>query len=159
MAQEKVNRISRLPLYIALGILVLVAAAFLFELLTFDPRVSPATPAGEPSIGELESRAAALVQRGDPNRAEQHIVTYGCFACHRIGVENNIAPAFVGIAGRAAERKPELSAAAYLYESILYPAAYTVEGYPSSMPQDYPTRISEDDLADLIAYLLSPDAQ
>jgi cytochrome c2 len=159
MTQERVKRISRLPVYVALGILVLVAAAFLFELLTFDPRVALPVPEGEPSVAELESRAAVLAERGDPSRADQHIETYGCFACHRIGAENDIAPAFVGIAERAGERKPDLSAAAYLYESILYPAAYTVDGYPASMPQDYPTRISENDLADLIAYLLTPDAQ
>jgi mono/diheme cytochrome c family protein len=64
----------------------------------------------------------------------------------------------VGIAERAAARRPPLAAAAYIYESITHPTAYIVEGFSGAMPQNYPERLSERELGDIIAYLLTPDA-
>jgi hypothetical protein len=54
---------------------------------------------------------------------------------------------------------PGLSAAGYLYESIINPSAHIVPGYVNSMPQDFATRMPEDDLADILAYLLTADAR
>jgi hypothetical protein len=55
---------------------------------------------------------------------------------------------------RAATRREPLTAAAYIYESILYPAAHVVADYPNVMPQNFPQRLSNKELGDLIAYLL-----
>jgi hypothetical protein len=65
----------------------------------------------------------------------------------------------VGIAARAATRRPPLSAAEYVYESITTPTAYVVEGFQPAMPPNYPERLTDQELGDIIAYLLSGDAE
>ena len=97
------------------------------------------------------------MQDADPTNGASLIEQYECVACHRIAV-NNIAPKFVDIAERAATRRPPLTAAAYIYESIVHPAAFVVDGYNTVMPQNFRDRLSDRELGDIIAYLLTPDA-
>ena len=52
-----------------------------------------------------------------------------------------------------------LPADAYIYESIINPAVFIVEGYNDVMPHDFATRMSQQELADVLAYLLTPDAR
>ncbi len=100
----------------------------------------------------------ALLQDADPAQGSVLVEQYGCIACHRIGAANKIAPAFVGIADRAATRRPPLTAAAYIYESITNPTAFEVEGFNPAMPQNFRERLSDRELGDIIAYLLTADA-
>jgi mono/diheme cytochrome c family protein len=81
--------------------------------------------------------------------------TIGCNACHVIGAVNNIAPSYEGIGRRAARRQPPLSGAAYIYESIVNPNAYTVPDYPPSMPQNYGEILTDEQIADIVAFLLT----
>jgi cytochrome c2 len=94
----------------------------------------------------------------------------GCVACH-VGASgaNLVGPSWVvvssrdglGIADHAASRYTEAgytgaatSADGYLYESIVNPNVYVVEGYAAGiMPGTYGTDLSPQELADLIAYL------
>jgi hypothetical protein len=70
-----------------------------------------------------------------------------------------MAPAFVGIAERAATRRPPLTAAAYIYESITNPSAFIAPGqYNAAMPENFRERLSDRELGDIIAFLLTPDA-
>ena len=150
---------AALPVIAASVILVLIAIPFLYELLTFDPRHQ------EPAIDlpqtneELEAEATSLLEQGDAANGDALIEKHGCYACHRIGVQNGIAPPFVGIAETAAERHPPLTAPAYILESILYPMAHVVENFDPAMPQNYAEVLTQQELADLLAYLTSPDAQ
>jgi hypothetical protein len=49
-----------------------------------------------------------------------------------------------------------MSAEDYIYESIMDPSAYLVEGYPDNvMLKNYGELISTDELADLVAFLLA----
>ena len=82
---------------------------------------------------------------------------YGCGACHRQAADR-IAPSFVGLAERASSRPDSPSAEVYIYESIMFPGKYIVEGYADSMVKNYPDRLSTEELGDIIAYLLSADA-
>ena len=50
---------------------------------------------------------------------------------------------------------PGLSAEEYLRESILDPAAYVVEGYTGIMASGYKFLLSEDDVNNLVAFLLT----
>jgi hypothetical protein len=59
----------------------------------------------------------------------------------------------------AAERRPSLTAAAYVYESIIYPGAFIVDDYYNNMPRIYHDQIPDDELGDIIAYLLTPKAE
>jgi cytochrome c551/c552 len=143
------------PVLVSVLLLVVLGGAFVFELLSFDPRASQEQAAA----ADYEARAAALLPLGDPARGDSLIETQGCYACHRVGAVNGIAPSFEGIADRAGERKSGMSAPAYLYESIMYPTAYIVDGFSPAMPQNYPAVLSDQDMADLLAYLTSPDAR
>ncbi len=83
---------------------------------------------------------------------------YGCRVCHTTQVAG-VGPSWVGIAARAAISRPPMSAADYLYESITAPSAYIVPNYQNVMPGDFGQRMSDLELADVIAYLLTPNAK
>ncbi|GAB4429185.1 MAG: hypothetical protein Kow00106_24200 [Anaerolineae bacterium] len=76
-----------------------------------------------------------------------------CEACH--GAENGAGPALTGMGERAASRVEGLSAEEYLYQSIVQPSAYIVEGFPDIMPKNYGEQFSETELQALVAYILT----
>ncbi len=87
----------------------------------------------------------------------------GCLLCHKISEQGNTrGPDLRGIGGRAATRKPGLSAEAYLMESLVEPGAYVVAefataGGASIMPaaDRPPADMSPTELKALIAFLQS----
>lgn len=87
----------------------------------------------------------------------------GCLLCHKISEQGNTrGPDLRGVGGRAAKRKPGLSAEAYLMESLVEPGAYVVEefataGGASIMPAANlpPADMSATELKALIAFLQS----
>ena len=83
----------------------------------------------------------------------------GCVSCHNYdeseGDEEN-APYTAGTATRAETRVPGLSAEEYIHESIINPDAYVVENYNAGdMYQTWAEELSEQEIADLVAYLLT----
>jgi hypothetical protein len=67
-----------------------------------------------------------------------------------------------GIGSRAAERltQPDYTGEAaspeqYLFEAIVAPDVHLVEGYQPLMPKNYGEILTDQNLADLIAYLLT----
>ena len=156
MTQNRLTwRTLGLPVYIVLALLLVFGGIFLVELLTFD--ASNEGSAEPVSAESYQEQVNTLLANANSDNAEAALEKYGCTACHR-AAEADIAPSWVGIASRAAERRPPMSASAYLYESIIYPSAYVVEGYPDSMIKNYGERISDQELGDIIAYLMTPDA-
>jgi mono/diheme cytochrome c family protein len=119
----------------------------------------PPTPAG-PVIGtDIKQELPA----GDAARGEQITTAQGCVACHILAptgphwLANEQEP---GVGTRAAARitDPGYTGAAetpeqYLFESIVRPEAYLVPGFTDLMPHTYGSTLSDQDLADLIAYL------
>lgn len=104
---------------------------------------------------------ADLPDTGDPVRGEAIYRTGAdgkvtpCSACH---IENAAgAPALIGVnyAEVAQSRIAEQSAREYTFTSIVMPASYVVNGYGNAMPEYYGTRLSAQEIADVIAYLLS----
>ena len=87
----------------------------------------------------------------------------GCLLCHKITEQGNTrGPDLRGVGGRAATRKPGLSAEAYLMESLVAPGAYVVAefataGGVSIMPATDrpPADMSPTELKALIAFLQS----
>jgi cytochrome c551/c552 len=141
---------------IAGTILIVVVALFFAEFIASSTAPAPeAEPVSETSYAD---RVAALLVDADPVNGEALSQQYGCHACHVLAGEN-VAPPFAGVATRAAERRPPMTAAAYLYESIVNPAVYVVEPYASSMAQDYAQRIPDGDMGDILAYLLTLHAE
>jgi mono/diheme cytochrome c family protein len=138
---------------LTIGLLVAAAVAFFVVLLTFSPSNVTPTTTEEASYAEITDR---LVAMGDPTRAEAIMERYACNACHLLGGER-VAPPWTMLSA-AAERRPPLTAAEYIYESIVHPAVYIVPEYPASMPQDYGTRMTEQEIADVLVYLLNSGA-
>lgn len=83
-----------------------------------------------------------------------------CAACHSLepGVRI-IGPSLAGIAVRAGERVPGMSAEAYIRASILRPGEYIVDGYENVMAQNLGEILSVDDVNNLIAFLLTLEAE
>ena len=126
-----------------------------------EPTQEPAaTPEGEPSSGLPPEMAQALAS-ADPARGEQLAVSTGCLACHSLdeGV-TIVGPSWYGLGDRAGSRVEGQSAEEYLYRSIVSPDDYVVEGFPPGiMPQIYGDTLNEQEIADLIAYLLTLKAE
>lgn len=111
-------------------------------------------------------RSVAELPQGDSKTGETlYEITYGCAACHgsKDVVDSNLVGPWGGAwIDTAASRKSGYTAADYLYESILLPSAFIAPecptgpcvGPPSMMPANFGQRISPQDMADLLAYLL-----
>lgn len=145
---------ARWPVYLV--ILLLAGLSILFVILFFDASVPPAgAPVESITAQSYLDIVEPLLANAQPENGEALLVRYDCAACHIIGAANGIAPAFDGLAEEAALRRPPLTAAAYIYESILYPDVFELDGYGGVMPQNFASRLSEQELGDMIAYLLT----
>lgn len=135
-----------------LPLLLLAAAALVFVALLFIasfPEPAPPSPAATPVAVALEDASAA--------QGEALVVEYACSVCHITG-GGRVAPPFAGLADRAASRRPQLSARQYLLESIVQPGDYLVAGYANAMPGNFANRLSQAEIAHIIAYLLTLSA-
>ncbi|MCY4105453.1 MAG: hypothetical protein OXG02_01925 [Chloroflexi bacterium] len=134
----------RLPLFLALFMVVAVGlTAVAIVLLNRTDRENCLN-----SASECDARVAELLPLANLSLAPQLLVDKACLACHNLA---NIAPPLELATALAASRRPPLSAATYLYESIVYPNAFVVEGYNPTMPL---TELTDEELASLIAHLL-----
>lgn len=83
----------------------------------------------------------------------------GCVACHKYDEKEGKAekaPYTKGTATRSEKRVAGMSASDYIKESITNPDKYIVEGFnKGDMYQKYSAELSAQEMADLIAYLLT----
>ncbi len=116
---------------------------------TAEPTDEPATePAGDPVRGEQLYNLPTLGAAGSAP---------GCAACHS-PLEGTVivGPSHFGVGTAAASRVPGLSAEEYLRQSIIEPNAFIVDGFVADiMYQQFAEQLSEEDIADLVAYLLT----
>jgi cytochrome c2 len=93
---------------------------------------------------------------GNADAGKEVFAKYGCGACHHVTslpvARGNIGPALDGLAQRAAQRVPEMSAAAYIRQSIVEPGAYVVKGYLKLMP-NLRAGMHDQEFSDLVAWL------
>lgn len=128
---------------------------------TAPERQAAATPSG-PVVGTDITKA---LPAGDATKGEQLATTQGCVACH---ITTATGPAWLpsgsepGIGDRAALRitQPDYTGKAetaeqYLFESIVLPDAHLVPNFQPVMPKTYGGTLTDQDMADLIAYLLT----
>ncbi|MBC7810662.1 MAG: c-type cytochrome [Burkholderiales bacterium] len=111
---------------------------------TATPIVIAAASSGDPIAGET------LFRNGNG-------AAIACTTCHLPDQEMAlVGPGMLGIGERAAERVPGLSASEYLHQSIVEPNAFVVPNYaPGLMPQTYAQTLTEEQIDDLVAYLLT----
>ncbi|MCI0711338.1 MAG: c-type cytochrome [Chloroflexi bacterium] len=107
-----------------------------------------------------EEESAASLPEGDPSRGETLFSQYidgapVCSACHTIDGSTLVGPSLQDYGETASTRKPDTSAEDYTYTSIVRPGAFVVDGFPNAMYSQYRQRLTDRQIADLIAYLLS----
>ena len=92
-------------------------------------------------------------------KAGQQIITGkgACIGCHIIagGIGGQTGPNLSQVGAVAATRRDGMDAASYLRESIRQPTAYVVPGFSPVMPAYTEANLSEQELNQVIAYLLT----
>jgi mono/diheme cytochrome c family protein len=78
-----------------------------------------------------------------------------CSTCHTLDGIDGRSPSLAGISARAVERVEGLSDIDYLRQSILDPAAFEEQEWPAVMPRTYADSLTEQQVNDLIAFLLT----
>ncbi len=125
-----------------------------------SPQESPASESHTESHSESSAPAspAAVNLVGDPAKGPALIASKTCGTCHTIKsiptAKGTIGPTLDGIASTAATRVSGLDAEAYLRQSIEQPQAFVVPKFQPMMPA-LRTTLSDQEYADLIAYLLT----
>ena len=82
----------------------------------------------------------------------------GCTQCHTVqGTSSgSLGPELTHIGTVAKTRQPGVDDEVYIRESISNPPAYLVPGFGDGvMPKDYGSRLNQQQLTDLVAYLAS----
>src|SRR5947208_2566910 len=142
----------RVPVGVRVGVFALIVMGGYTYFANSIPQIE-SKPPQELSLEGGNVTPAQLVKAG-----EEIFHTKGtCEICHRIGQPGTRAPDLAGVGGRAAKRKPGMSAKAYLIESLLQPQAYIVEGYPPIMPavDKAPIALNRSEVWALTAFLES----
>jgi cytochrome c2 len=118
---------------------------------TLEPTTAP--PTNTPEAAEPVDPASV----GDPANGAQLFVNNGCGGCHN--VDNDavlVGPSLLNIKDRAGSRVEGQTAVEYLHNSIVNPNDYIVEGFAAGvMVQTFGDTLSEQQINDLIAYLLT----
>ena len=117
---------------------------------------SAPAPSGGSETDALQAGFAALPP-GDAAAGQSAFSGAGCVACHSLAPDVKIVgPSLAGVGTRAASQKSGYSAEVYLYESIIAPNAYLVEGFqPDLMPKTFQDTLPPQNLANVIAFLLA----
>lgn len=93
---------------------------------------------------------------GDAARGEQIFLSQPCHICHMQQAVGPELPGTPPLATIAETRRSGYSAELYLYESIVAPNAYVVSGFRKDiMPDEFGGILTDQELSDLIAYLMT----
>jgi len=121
-----------------------------------------ATPTEEPTVAPSDPIARLIASRDAANGEilfnQQYAETgFACATCHHVDIaENLIGPTMLGIKDVAGTRVEGEIAERYLYNSIVNPNAYIVEGFVEGvMPANWSDVMSDPEIYDIIAYLLT----
>ena len=143
--------------------------------LNWGPALANVTPEPTQAIVAVGTDITQKLPTGDPAAGQQVVQTAGCPACHISQGGTTLGPNWQpatdnnsqGVGTRAADRikaadykGKATTGDQYLFESIVAPDAYIVPGNAtyapggvSIMPHDFATKLSAQNMADVIAYL------
>jgi cytochrome c2 len=112
------------------------------------------------SIAEVPTLTPFVIPEEDKVAYGELLFQMSCSACHTIEEDlDMVGPSLMYIEDVAGTRILGYTAEEYLYESIVDPEAYIVDGFPENIePQDFATRFTEEEIDALIAYLLVPSS-
>jgi len=129
---------------------------------TNTPEPPTATP--EPTEVVVDDPIVAQVAIGGDEEAGEALfnqmiseVGFACATCHAVADDTVlVGPSLLGIPARAAERVEGQVAERYIHASIIKSNEYIVEGFVENlMPQTYGEILSEADIINIIAYLMT----
>jgi cytochrome c oxidase subunit 2 len=106
--------------------------------------------AGSTSPVSFDAEAAA--------RGGETAASAGCLACHAIDGTTGTGPTWKGLAGASRPLTTGESVVAddaYLFSSIVDPAAQVVAGFDPVMPTTYSETMTESEINDLVEYIKS----
>lgn len=125
------------------------------------PSEPPPPPAGDNVEGILQRWASEEVVGSAVSGELLYDQEFGCTDCHRDGAS---APDTIGTATRIRDERlmepgfDNVTLEQYLVESITRPGDYVVAGYSSGlMPVNFGLRMTDQQLADIVAYLLTQE--
>jgi len=135
--------------------------------------VPTAVPTEEPtSMPELTQETASsplnrLIESRDPSEGEilfntlQDATGFACSTCHRVDSEQQlIGPGLLNVKVRALNRVEGQSASEYLYNSIIKPNEYIVDGFTEGvMPANWSDVYSDSEIFSIVAYLLTLEGE
>lgn len=117
-----------------------------------------------PEVTAESTGEAVAIASGDPTHGDS-LFHYGgngappCSSCHQTdrnaAARFSLGPNLGGVSERAGARIEGYSAEEYIHQSIVDPRSFLVPGFRNSMFPRYAQVYSEQDIADLIAYLLT----
>src|SRR5690606_11854517 len=83
----------------------------------------------DPTLAGLPEEILVAMETADPERGEQLTLTNACIGCHTATPNTMmVGPSWYNIATTAGNRVEGMSAGLYLYDSIIHPNDYVVEG-------------------------------
>lgn len=121
-------------------------------------RAVPARTQPTPDTSIIAIKGDATIGRAIFEGRKQIYAFVPCSTCHYVERHQGVllGPNMAGLGKRAAKRVLGLSAAEYLIESIKFPDAYVVNEFPAStMNQAYDDRLTDEEIAHLVAYLMT----
>jgi cytochrome c551/c552 len=120
------------------------------------PRLFTELAPEEVTAGLPDDFAAALAA-ADPSNGEKVALVNGCGGCHSTDPAVTMTgPTWHNVADTATNRVAGESPALYIHDSIVNPGGFVVPNYPDGvMPRTFAETIPMEDLADLVAYLLT----
>lgn len=118
---------------------------------TFPGEAQDATPAGSPAASPVGSPVAIT---GDAE-AGKALATQ-CLSCHSVDGKEMVGPTWQGLYGHEVELEDGtvvIADDAYLIESIKDPGAKIVKGFPAGAMPPYGAILSDEDIANIVAYI------
>src|SRR5262245_46297404 len=79
-----------------------------------------------------------------------------CATCHTLDTTTKVGPGLAGRADSAGTRVNGMSARDYVYMHITAPGSYVVPGFGNVMYSQYAAKLSQQDIADVMAFVLGP---
>ena len=130
---------------------------------TPDPAATP-RPVRMKSCKNAEACEVQLKLLPKTGNVEHGATLYndeGCIGCHSLDKDRIVVgPSYYGVYTRAASRKPGYTADQYVYESIVNPNQYVVDGFqPNIMNAAFLTALTPQDMADILAWMKAKNAQ
>jgi hypothetical protein len=142
----------KIPLIARIGFLVLMTTSFYAYVGSMVPQNEVQPP--EEIVIRADLTTPEMVDIGREIAEGKGL----CRTCHTIGQSGALRfPDLAGVAGRAAERVPDLSVVDYFAQSLYEPDAFVVPGFNPGMPaiNRPPIGLTDQEILCVIAYLES----